>query len=158
MNPTFRLPTLRSLGELADREPVIIVDTREQTPLSFARLESVRGTLRTGDYSVKGLEDLFSVERKTVADLVGCCMADNRERFERELHRLRGYRFKRLLVVGSEAETWQVIITPTSSQTPCCRPCARSRCGLISRPCLCRPPRPARVSGAVGVSISLARR
>jgi hypothetical protein len=31
-------------------------------------------------------------------------MGDNRERFERELHRLRGYRFKRLLVVGSEAE------------------------------------------------------
>ena len=31
-------------------------------------------------------------------------MGDNRERFERELHRLRGYRFKRLLVVGSEGE------------------------------------------------------
>jgi DNA excision repair protein ERCC-4 len=31
-------------------------------------------------------------------------MGENRERFERELHRLRGYRFKRLLVVGSEAE------------------------------------------------------
>lgn len=58
----------------------------------------------SGDYSVAGLEDLFSIERKTVADLVGCCMGDNRERFERELHRLRGYRFKRLLVVGSEAE------------------------------------------------------
>jgi hypothetical protein len=31
-------------------------------------------------------------------------MGENRERFERELHRLHGYRFKRLLVVGSEAE------------------------------------------------------
>jgi len=31
-------------------------------------------------------------------------MGQNRERFERELHRIRGYRFKRLLVVGSEAE------------------------------------------------------
>jgi hypothetical protein len=31
-------------------------------------------------------------------------MGQNRERFERELHRLRGYRFKRLLAVGSEAE------------------------------------------------------
>jgi hypothetical protein len=30
-------------------------------------------------------------------------MADNRERFERELHWLRGYRFKRLLVIGAEA-------------------------------------------------------
>lgn len=100
----FRLPALRSLGELADRAPVIVIDTREQEPLVFERLASVRGTLTTGDYSVAGLEPSFSIERKTVSDLVGCCMGDNRERFERELHRLRGYRFKRLLVVGSEAE------------------------------------------------------
>jgi ERCC4-type nuclease len=59
---------------------------------------------KTGDYSVAGLQDLFSIERKTVSDLVGYCMGENREGFERELHRLRGYRFKRLLVVGSEAE------------------------------------------------------
>jgi DNA excision repair protein ERCC-4 len=101
---SFRLPALKSLAELADREPVIVVDTREQEPLSFTRLKSIRGTLTTGDYSVAGLEDVFSIERKTVADLVACCMGDNRERFERELHRLRGYRFKRLLVVGSEGD------------------------------------------------------
>jgi DNA excision repair protein ERCC-4 len=100
----FRLPALRSLGELADREPVIVIDTREQDPLIFERLASVRGTLTTGDYSVAGLEQSFSIERKTVSDLVACCMGENRQRFERELHRLRGFRFKRLLVVGSEAE------------------------------------------------------
>lgn len=60
--------------------------------------------MATGDYSVRGCEHLFAVERKTVADLVACCTGDNRERFERELHRLRGYRFKRLLVVGCPAE------------------------------------------------------
>jgi ERCC4-type nuclease len=70
---SFRLPALKSLGELSERAPVIVIDTREQTPLSFARLQTVRGTLNTGDYSVAGLEKLFSVERKTVADLVGCC-------------------------------------------------------------------------------------
>ena len=32
------------------------------------------------------------------------CIGDNRSRFERELHRLRGYRFKRLLVVGDETD------------------------------------------------------
>jgi DNA excision repair protein ERCC-4 len=41
---------------------------------------------------------------KTVSDLVGCCTGKIRERFERELHRLRGYRFKRLLIVGSESD------------------------------------------------------
>jgi DNA excision repair protein ERCC-4 len=81
-----------------------VIDTREQEPLVFTRFESVRGTLTTGDYSVAGLEELFAVERKSIDDLVGCCMGENRERFERELHRLRGYRFKRLLVIGSRGE------------------------------------------------------
>jgi hypothetical protein len=46
----FRLPALRSLGELADRAPLIVIDTREQEPLAFERLTSLRGTLQTGDY------------------------------------------------------------------------------------------------------------
>jgi DNA excision repair protein ERCC-4 len=101
---TLTLPALRSLGELADSQPTIIVDSREQEPLTFTRLQSVRGTLTTGDYSIRGLEELFSIERKSIADLVGCCIGENRERFERELHRLRGYRFKRLVIIGSRAE------------------------------------------------------
>jgi DNA excision repair protein ERCC-4 len=104
VNNRFQLPALHSLGKLAGTEPVIVVDTREQLPLTFGRLQSVPGTLNTGDYSVRGLEELFAVERKTISDLVGCCMGVSRNRFERELHRLRGYRFKRLLIVGTEAE------------------------------------------------------
>ena len=84
--------------------PVIVVDTREQTPLPFSRLASERGTLQSGDYSFRGGEELFAVERKSIPDLVGCCVGDNRDRFFRELHRLRGYRFKRLLVVGTREE------------------------------------------------------
>jgi ERCC4-type nuclease len=98
------LPALRGLSRLADLEPVIITDTREQTPLAFHRLPSIRGTLQSGDYSISGLEHQFAIERKSIADLVGCCVGDNRERFERELHRLRGFRFARLLIIGSEAE------------------------------------------------------
>ena len=98
------LPALRGLGDLAGLRPVIVTDTREQLPLPFKRLASVRATLTSGDYSFRGGEELFAVERKTVADLVGCCVGDNRERFFRELHRLRGYRFKRLLIVGTSEE------------------------------------------------------
>lgn len=98
------LPALKSLGALADARPVIVIDTREQEPLHFARLESVTGTLTSGDYSVRGLQHLFAVERKSLADLVSCCMGENRKRFERELHRLRGFRFARLLVVGTRAQ------------------------------------------------------
>jgi len=100
----FGLPALASLGDLAGAKPVIVIDTREQEPLVFERLASRVGTLVSGDYSVAGLEHVFAIERKSIADLVGCCIGQNRERFERELHRLRGYRFKRLLVVGSETE------------------------------------------------------
>jgi DNA excision repair protein ERCC-4 len=104
MASDLKLPALKSLGQLADHEPVIVYDSREQTPLLFTRLQSVRGTLQSGDYSIIGLENLFSVERKSIDDLAGCCMGQNRERFERELHHLRGFRFKRLLIVGSEEE------------------------------------------------------
>jgi len=101
---TAKLPALRSLGDLVGSEPLIIIDTREQDPLPFSRLKTQSGTLITGDYSVAGLENLFAVERKSISDLVGCCIGQNRERFERELHRLHGFRFKRLLVVGTEAQ------------------------------------------------------
>lgn len=112
------LPALRHLGDLADMRPCIIIDTREQAPLPIARLPVVRGTLATGDYSVNGLQELFAVERKTIPDLVACCVGDNRDRFERELHRLRGFRFKRLLIVGTrtdiEAGRYRSRINPRS--------------------------------------------
>jgi DNA excision repair protein ERCC-4 len=47
---------------------------------------------------------LFSVERKSIADLVGCCVGDNRERFQRELQRLQAYKFRRLVIIGSRGE------------------------------------------------------
>lgn len=98
-----KLPALRSLGNLADELPLIVTDSREQTPLCFHRLPSRVGSLYSGDYSIAGLETGFAVERKSIADLVACC-AGERERFERELFRLRGCRFKRLLIVGTRAE------------------------------------------------------
>lgn len=94
------LPALQGLGKLADLRPVVIIDTREQDPLPISRLEVTRDGLQTADYSFQGGEHLFGVERKSIDDLVGCCVGENRSRFEREMHRLRGFRFKRLLIVG----------------------------------------------------------
>jgi ERCC4-type nuclease len=84
--------------------PKIVIDTREIQPLKFTRLEAVAGTLYTGDYSIRGLEDQFAVERKSIDDLANCCLSSNRGRFEHELHRLRGFGFKRLLVIGSRED------------------------------------------------------
>lgn len=70
----------------------IICDSREQLPFSFSGYPVVvsAGTLEAGDYSVDGFGRRIAVERKSLQDLVGC-LSGERERFERELARLRGY-------------------------------------------------------------------
>jgi len=83
--------------------PIVVIDRREQAPLPFSQLAPRLGTLYSGDYSILGAEELFAVEKKSIPDLVTSCTSE-RERFERELHRLRGFRFKRLVIVGSEAD------------------------------------------------------
>jgi len=101
------LPALKGLGSLADIRPVVVIDSREQAPLRFERLDSVRGNLTSGDYSFVGGEHVFAVERKSIPDIVSCCCSQERERFERELHRLRGFRFARLLIVGERIQIEQ---------------------------------------------------
>ena len=69
----------------------ILVDSREQAPFAFqhkkyAGTVAEVGTLDTGDYSLAGLADRVSVERKSLPDLVAC-LGRERERFERELVR-----------------------------------------------------------------------
>ena len=72
---------------------VVVRDSREQEPFDFsgdayAGTTVVQGSLVTGDYSVRGLENRVAVERKSLPDLVHCLGAD-RERFTRELERSR---------------------------------------------------------------------
>ena len=83
--------------------PTIVIDTREQKPLRFDNMPAERGTLATGDYSVKGLEHLIAVERKSLDDLLRC-VGRNRDRFKAELQRLRAFRFRVLVVECSAAD------------------------------------------------------
>lgn len=68
----------------------IIIDTREKAAFDFLSqngdIETERGTLALGDYSLAGLTDRVAVERKSLADLV-MCLGTERERFQRELMR-----------------------------------------------------------------------
>lgn len=73
---------------------IIVRDTREQAGYTFdgPRYEGVTveaGSLVTGDYSVRGLENVIAAERKELGDLVHC-LAQDRPRFVRELERARG--------------------------------------------------------------------
>lgn len=68
---------------------VIGADNREQTPWEFdVELFDVRPvSMQSADYCVIASPDIV-VERKSLPDLLGCCTS-GRERFERELKRLR---------------------------------------------------------------------
>lgn len=73
------------MSETEEQKAVVIIDTREQLPYSF-QMESARATLKTGDYSLAGLETSIAIERKSLNDFIGC-VTSGRERFERELAR-----------------------------------------------------------------------
>lgn len=81
-----------------------IIDTREQHPLDLQPLQTMRGTLATGDYSLRGLTHCVAIERKSLPDLLGC-VGRERERFEREIMRLQAYPVRALVVES----TWQAI-------------------------------------------------
>lgn len=78
---------------------IIKIDSREQKPYTFKSPSEV-GTLNVGDYSISGLEDHISIERKELNDLIGCLTSD-RERFERELHKGRALDYFALIIEGS---------------------------------------------------------
>jgi len=79
----------------------IVVDTREQAPFPFPEgVETIKGTLKTGDYSIEGLTNLVCVERKSLQDMVGCC-GQHRDRFKNELHRMQGYKAKCIIIEAS---------------------------------------------------------
>ncbi len=94
-----------------------IIDTREQLPLDLSPLQTIRGTLTTGDYSVVGLESIVSVERKSEGDLLGC-VGGERERFEKETQRLLAYPVRALVVESSWAQleygAWRSRVKPAS--------------------------------------------
>lgn len=85
--------------------PTIIVDRREQLPYQFESHKNwIGGTktesLPTGDYSVEGYQNLISLERKTLNDIVGSLMS-GRNRFLNEIERLSEFRYKCLCIEAS---------------------------------------------------------
>ena len=91
-------------SKLAPESVIALIDSREQTPLSLSPLRTEAATLSTGDYSVKGLEHVVVIERKSLSDLIGCVGRD-RPRFDREIQRMLAYPVRVLLVEA----TWQEI-------------------------------------------------
>jgi len=92
------------------QKPVILIDTREQRPLNFSRFSSqfqyvCRATLHSGDYSFYPKEDRVSFERKSLSDLVNTlAKKENRERFFREMERLKDFEYAAIIVEANFEE------------------------------------------------------
>jgi len=87
-------------------KPLVLVDTREQEPFAlFANHPNWIGgerrtALKTGDYTVEGMETLLALERKSLADLVACTVV-YRKRFLACCERLAKFRWKAILIEAS---------------------------------------------------------
>ena len=83
-------------------KPTIIVDTREKTPWKFNKSERCNGSvsekLDTGDYSIKEMEDIFVVERKSSVGELWTCLGQDKVRFFKEMERIKPFKYKFLFL------------------------------------------------------------
>ena len=104
------LPVVAERGgtQLRTPKPVVIVDSREQNPFSFARFEGwfagvEKKPLALGDYSISGLEDLCVVERKDLSDLV-CSFTVERPVFIKRLKRMSAFADRLLIITAAMSQ------------------------------------------------------
>lgn len=67
-------------------EFTIVVDTREQMPWEFGFHTTSKRKLDTGDYSIEGMESIFTIERKMSVSEIATNITENR--FKDVLERL----------------------------------------------------------------------
>jgi ERCC4-type nuclease len=79
----------------------LIIDTREQLPLfEDYDIPKIRTVIHDGDYSIKGFEDSFAVERKQVSDFFSY-IGKEREKTVKKLKRLAEFDVAILVVEAS---------------------------------------------------------
>ena len=99
----------------------IIIDTREQNPLKIQGYQIVIEALPVGDYGIVGFSDwqnpAFIVERKSLDDLTAS-LTKGRDRFIREVEKMRQFRFKALLIEADRldvvAKAYRSAVSPVS--------------------------------------------
>lgn len=109
--------------ELKMEHLTAVVDSREQNPWDLSPMTMETSGLSVGDYSVRGLESVVAIERKSLGDFVGCCGGE-RDRFQRELDRLRGWPVSAVILEASwgdiEAGQWRSKLSAKQVQASFC--------------------------------------
>lgn len=91
----------------------IIIDTREQHPWEFTHLDKTVAKLDTGDYSLKGLENMFCIERKGNVSEFATNITE--KRFKDVIDRMRQIPYAFLLL---EFDLDDVLVYPVGSNIP----------------------------------------
>ncbi len=86
-------------------KPTILKDTREQRGWDWEADEDFAGVrhqgLKTGDYSLEGLEEIVTIERKGSADELYANFTQDKKRLFAEFERMREYEYKFIIVEES---------------------------------------------------------
>jgi ERCC4-type nuclease len=104
------LPVVAERGGTQLRAPkaTLLVDTREQLPYKFSRFRGwfsgvKKKALKVGDYSIEGMEDEVTVERKDLPDLLQS-FTTCRGVFVARLRKMADYPHRLLVVTASLSE------------------------------------------------------
>lgn len=79
------------------------IDSKEQTPWNMSPMKTKRIALKTGDYSIQGLERFIAIERKSWADALQC-IGHSRERFENCVARLSAMKHSAIVIEGKYSD------------------------------------------------------
>lgn len=97
----------------------VIKDTREQDGWFFSEYDRCEGmelgTLLTGDYTIKGYQDVVCVERKASVSEIAMNLGRKKEAFYNEIERMRDFPFRYILLEFSASD---VIDYPMSVLNP----------------------------------------
>jgi len=91
----------------------IIVDSREQQPWNFKEHSVAVQKLDTGDYSIKGMENILCIERKKSVSEIAINITE--KRFTNVIERMSKYPYAFMLLEFNLADVWSY---PVGSDIP----------------------------------------
>ncbi len=87
----------------------VIKDTREQDGWFFSPYDKCEGmeveTLHTGDYTLKGFDDIVCVERKASVSEIAMNLGRKKKPFQNEMERMKDFQFSFLICENNAGST-----------------------------------------------------
>jgi ERCC4-type nuclease len=89
---------------------IVVVDTREQQPIFGSRppkgLTITVSKLDYGDYSLRGFENQFCIERKKISDLLSYCTVEREKKTKPKMEQFKRMDWVGLIIEARESEVY----------------------------------------------------